>query len=81
MAVKDDLIASGLSEAQAVTVIAVDAGTATAADLVAAGFSSVQATEILAEETTADSGLLTEAGLWTGTQVPAVKAAIAVTEV
>lgn len=80
MAVKDDLIASGLSEAQAVAVVAVDAGTGTADDLVRAGFNGVEATEIIAKNAgTGSDAALTASGLWTGTQVPAVDAALAVT--
>lgn len=80
MAVKDDLIASGLSETQAVAVIAVDAGTGTADDLIRAGFNGVEAVQILAQNAgTGSDAALTSAGLWTGTQVPAVDAALAVT--
>lgn len=81
MAVKDDLIASGLSEAQAVAVAAVDAGTGTADDLVIAGFTGVQATEIAAKEAgTGSDDALVRSGLWAGTQVPAIDAALAVVD-
>lgn len=79
MAVKDDLVASGLSLAQAETVIAFNATTATVADLVVAGFSTVQANDISAVNAgTKTSDQLTQDGLWFGTQVPAIAAALAV---
>lgn len=80
MTVKNDLISSGLSEAQALAVVAVDAGTGTAATLVQAGFSSVEAAAIVAKNAgTGSDGSMAAAGLWSGTQVPAVDAALAVT--
>lgn len=79
MAVKDDLVASGLSLAQAETLIAFNATTATVADLVVAGFSSLQADDISAVNAgTKTSDQLTQDGLWFGTQVPAIAAALAV---
>lgn len=80
MAVIDDLVASGFSVPQAQTIVAVDAGTATAVDLVVAGFSSTQASNIVALDAgTITSNQLVVNGMWFGTQVPAVVAALAVT--
>lgn len=79
MAVIDDLVASGLSLAQAQTVVAFRATTATVADLVAAGFSTIQANDISALNAgTITSDQLTQDGLWFGTQVPAIAAALLV---
>lgn len=79
MAVKDDLVASGLSVPQAETVIAFNATTATVADLVAVGFSSIQAADISELNAgTKTSDQLVQDGLWFGTQVPAIAAALAV---
>lgn len=80
MAVIDDLVASGFSVPQAQTIVAVDAGTATAVDLVIAGFSSTQASNIVALDAgSITSNQLVVNGMWAGTQVPAVVAALAVT--
>lgn len=80
MAVIDDLVASGFSIPQAQTIVAVDAGTATAVDLVVAGFSSTQASNIVSLDAgTITSNQLVVNGMWAGTQVPAVVAALAVT--
>lgn len=80
MTVKSDLVQSGLSDAQADAVIAVDAGTGTAATLVTAGFSPVEAAAIVAKNAgTGSDAALASAGLWSGTQIPAVDAALAVT--
>lgn len=79
MAVIDDLIASGLSLPQAQAVIAEDT-TANIDGLVSAGFTYTQAlgiTGLDAGTDTADN--LTVQGLWAGTQVPAITAALAVT--
>jgi len=79
MAVIDDLVASGLSGVQAKAVVDFNAGTATAAGLAAAGFSKVQVDQIVAENTTGVSSAdLVATGLWAGTQVPAIEAALAV---
>lgn len=79
MAVLDDLVASGLSLAQAQTVVAFNATTATVADLVASGFSTIQANDISALNAgTKTSDQLVQDGLWFGTQVPAIAAALAV---
>ena len=80
MAVIYDLVASGFSIPQAQTIVDVDAGTATAVDLVVAGFSSTQASNIVALDAgTITSNQLVVNGMWAGTQVPAVVAALAVT--
>lgn len=79
MAVIDDLISSGLSLPQAQAVITADGGNNTDG-LVAAGFTYTQAvgiTGLNAGTATADN--LTVQGLWAGTQVPAITAALAVT--
>ena len=79
MAVIDDLVASGFSLAQAQTVIAFNATTATVADLVASGFSTIQALDISAVNAgSKTSDQLTQDGIWFGTQVPAIVAALAV---
>lgn len=81
MSVLSNLLSSGLSLPQAQAVINVDAGTAAAKDLVAAGFSGVEATEILAKEAgTGSDAKLAASGLWAGTQIPAVDAALAVVD-
>lgn len=79
MAVIDDLIASGLSLPQAQAVVAEDT-TANIDGLVSAGFTYTQALGI----TGLDAGSVTAnnlvvQGLWAGTQVPAIQAALAVT--
>jgi len=80
MAVIDDLVASGFSIPQAQTIVNVDAGTATAVDFVVAGFSSTQASDIVALNAgSINSNQLVVDGLWFGTQVPAIVAALAVT--
>lgn len=79
MSVLSNLLSSGLSVPQATAVIGVDAGTKTASDLVAAGFSTVEASAIVAKNGgTGSDAKLVEGGLWAGTQVPAVDAALAV---
>lgn len=79
MAVIDDLVSSGLSLAQAQQVIAADGGNNTAG-LVTAGFTYTQAVEITAVNAgTSTSNDLVKQGLWAGTQVPAITAALAVT--
>jgi chitinase len=78
MSVLSDLVRSGLSLAQAETVVKFNNGQATLADLVVAGFSSVQASEIAAKNVgAADDGDLARSGFWFGTQVPAIEAALA----
>jgi len=79
MAVIDDLIASGLSLPQAQAVIAEDT-TANIDGLVSAGFTYTQALGIAGLDAgTATSDNLVVQGLWAGTQVPAITAALAVT--
>lgn len=79
MAVIDDLIASGLSLPQAEAVIAEDT-TSNIDGLVAAGFTYTQAVGITGLDAgTATADNLTVQGLWAGTQVPAIEAALAVT--
>lgn len=79
MAVLDDLIASGLSLPQAQAVVAEDT-TANIDGLVSAGFTYTQALGITGLDAgTATSDNLTVQGLWAGTQVPAIEAALAVT--
>lgn len=79
MAVIDDLIASGLSLPQAEAVIAEDT-TSNIDGLVAAGFTYTQAVGITGLDAgTATANNLTVQGLWAGTQVPAIEAALAVT--
>jgi len=79
MAVLDDLIASGLSLPQAQAVVAEDT-TANIDGLVSAGFTYTQALGITGLDAgTATADNLTVQGLWVGTQVPAIEAALAVT--
>jgi hypothetical protein len=79
MAVIDDLVASGFSTPQAQTVVNFNIGTATTTDLVVAGFSSTQATDIAALNAgSITSNQLVVDGLWFGTQVPAIVAALGV---
>ena len=79
MAVIDDLISSGLSLPQAQAVIAEDT-TSNIDGLVAAGFSYTQALGITGLDAGSEtSNNLVVQGLWAGTQVPAIVAALAVT--
>lgn len=79
MAVIDDLVASGLSYPQALAVVAEDT-TSNIDGLVAAGFTYTQALGIANLDSGSDtSNNLTVQGLWAGTQVPAIVAALAVT--
>ena len=79
MAVLDDLIASGLSLPQAQAVVAEDT-TANIDGLVSAGFTYTQALGITGLDAgTATANNLVVQGLWAGTQVPAIEAALAVT--
>lgn len=79
MAIIDDLVSSGLSLGRAETVIAFNANTATVADLVIAGFGVTQANDIAALNAgTITADQLVKDGLWFGTQVPAIAAALAV---
>ena len=79
MAVLDDLIASGLSLPQAQAVVAEDT-TANINGLVSAGFTYTQALGITGLDAgTATANNLVVQGLWAGTQVPAIEAALAVT--
>jgi len=79
MAIIDDLISSGLSLPQAQQVILED--TTNAVDgLVAAGFSPTAAAAIAGLDAgTATDVALVQQGIWAGTQVPAITAALAVT--
>jgi hypothetical protein len=77
MSVLSDLVSSGLSNLQAKTVVAYNVGGATEADLASVGLSTPQIISIVTENTVAGSGAaLTSAGFWSGTQVPAVQAAL-----
>ena len=79
MAVIDDLIASGLSLPPAQAVVAEDS-TANIDGLVSAGFTYTQALGITGLDAgTATANNLVVQGLWAGTQVPAIEAALAVT--
>jgi hypothetical protein len=79
MAVIDDLVASGFSIPQAQAVVGLNVSTATTVDLVVAGFSSTQATDIAALNAgSITSNQLVVDGLWFGTQVPAIVAALAI---
>lgn len=79
MAIIDDLIASGLSLPQAQAVIAEDT-TANIDGLVSAGFTYTQALGITGLDAgSATANNLVVQGLWAGTQVPAIQAALAVT--
>ena len=79
MAVIDDLVASGFSIPQSQAVVGLNVGTATTVDLVVAGFSSTQATDIAALNAgTVTANQLVVDGLWFGTQVPAIEAALGV---
>lgn len=83
MAIKDDLIASGLSEAQAVAVITEDSTGSNLDGLVASGFTYTQAKAMVNYDnngkTAADLNDMVIQGLWAGTQVVAIDAALDVT--
>jgi hypothetical protein len=77
MSVLSDLVSSGLSNLQAKTVVAYNVGGATEADLASVGLSTPQIISIVTENAVAGSGAaLTSAGFWSGTQVPAIQAAL-----
>lgn len=82
MAVLDDLIASGLTAPQAAATVTEDS-TGDATDvLVAAGFSTTQAQAMHAydvSKTEANLDVIVQQGVWAGTQLPAIKAALDVT--
>ena len=79
MAIIDDLISSGLSLPQAQAVILEDT-TNNLDGLVSAGFTYTQALGIVGLDAgSATSNNLVVQGLWSGTQVPAIVAALAVT--
>jgi hypothetical protein len=79
MAVIDDLVSSGLSGLQADLLVKYNIGQATQAELTAAGLSAPQVAEIVAQNAgTGSSAKLTATGFWTGTQVSAIQAALAV---
>jgi hypothetical protein len=78
MAVLDDLVKSGLSTVQANVLVQFNVGQATQVDLAAAGFSAGQILAIVAENASTGSPAdLTSVGFWSGTQVPAIEAALA----
>lgn len=79
MAIIDDLVASGLSLPQAQQVILEDT-TSNLDGLVTAGFTYTQALAITgADAGTSNGNNMVVQGLWAGTQVPAITAALAVT--
>ena len=84
MAIIDDLVASGLSLAQAQQVIAEDVnGAGSNIDgLVAAGFTTAQALAITsydASKTSANSDNMVKQGIWFGPQLSAIVAELNVT--
>ena len=82
MAIIDDMIASGLSYPQAVAVNLEDTTGDARAALVAAGFTTAQADAIRAYDlsrTAANLDVIVQQGVWAGTQLPAIKAALDVT--
>jgi hypothetical protein len=83
MAVKDDLISAGLSEPQAVAVNTEDTTGSNINGLVAAGFSYTQAVAMGNYDNNgrlaADLNDMVVQGLWAGTAVTAIKAALDVT--
>jgi len=79
MAIIDDLISSGLSLPQAQQVILEDT-TNVVDGLVTAGFSPTAAAAMAAVDAdTSNGAALVQQGIWAGTQVPAIVAALAVT--
>jgi hypothetical protein len=79
MAIIDDLISSGLSLPQAQQVILEDTTNAVNG-LVTAGFTYTQALAIAGVDAgTSNGAALASQGIWAGTQVPAITAALAVT--
>lgn len=82
MAIIDDLVASGLSLAQAQQVIAEDTIGDNTANLVAAGFTTTQAQAIHAydvSKTSANADNIVQQGVWFGPQLTAIVAELNVT--
>lgn len=82
MAVIDDLIASGLSAVQAAQVILEDSSSSNVDGLVAAGFSPTLAAAMKGYDlsrTAANLDILVQQGMWAGSTLTAVKAALDVT--
>lgn len=82
MAVIDDLIISGLSYPQALAVIAEDSTGDYTDGLVAAGFTTTEAQAMHAydvSKTAANADVIVQQGIWSGTTLVAVKAALDVT--
>lgn len=82
MAVLDDLIASGLTLAQAEQVVLEDTTSSNTDGLVAAGFSPTLAVAINgynADKTAANLDVCVQQGMWAGDTLTAVKAALDVT--
>lgn len=82
MAVLDDLVASGLSLPQAQAVVAEDSTSDARDAMVAAGFTYSQAEAMHAydvSKTAANLDVIVQQGIWAGTQLPAIDAALDVT--
>jgi hypothetical protein len=82
MAVIDDLVSAGLSNVQAVQVIAEDTNSNNVDNLVQAGFSPTLAAAMNAydaNKTDANLDVLVQQGMWAGSTLTAVKAALDVT--
>ena len=82
MAVLDDLITSGLSYPQALAVVAEDSTGNNVNGLVQAGFSLTQAQAMNAYDasrTDANADVICRQGIWAGTTLVAVRAALDVT--
>jgi hypothetical protein len=82
MAVLDDLIISGLSYPQALAVVAEDSNGSNVDGLVQAGFSVTQAQAMNAYDasrTDANADVICQQGIWAGTTLVAVRAALDVT--
>lgn len=82
MAVLDDLIISGLSYPQALAVVAEDTIGDNTDGLVQAGFSLTQAQAMHAydvSKTDANANVICQQGIWAGTTLVAVRAALDVT--
>jgi len=82
MAVLDDLIISGLSYPQALAVVAEDSTGSGVDGLIQAGFSLTQAQAMNAYDasrTDANANVICQQGIWFGTTLVAVRAALDVT--